>query len=717
MKKIPILMLSLLTMPTYAQSILSTLTQHQNSLQSPESPRTGGQGGSSAIGSRQEVSPSQSSTSSSTIKCESNDQTSLPLAYITSLIQEKDAKLNLSHDNRTGKITIESGDMIGNCSSMLEWNLDQPVIEGRKAYAIQVKFKNGENCTADGCTYKVAKVENGDFKSFEPMVLKPTLKGFEECLQKSGVVSAGKVVPGAIYNSPVKEKFDGLNESRKLFFVSNGPASAQVKSKYGANGKFEYVHGCDHYEPAHPSIRSLLTYDDAEKERLDAEAARLRDCKVDEYGKLAEFIDKYESYQSELGEVRDRLILEAVKKSAAAIESGKYTDDDLKVIQDFERYLVTPRVERARALYEEILDLEGDAKKVKQDELVKLLAEISALGKKPYFLSSHTLKLVNDGKFDEAEKLNNLKLMIDHHQRLGAKQDNVIISTGVASQRMAADRASFAQLLVKEKEKYEYRTGQVSGKAQLNANYARRMRQNIQARTTNFNNEIMLEYQRMQPGGYCYKYWRNTQKCIQDSMERIQELQALMNHYNSIDEQRAADYEAIAKEYSDLEAQGRRYIAAQNGQEVSAEAPVTTQPEVQDTTVPTSRPQVQDAGTYSFQYPGNQGHMNPQQMYQQQGQMMPPQHNPYMNPHQNNNMFMQQQSPYGYYQQQPYMGQQSFGMPNQYGFNQGAYNFAWGGGGHQQQPNPYGYQMQQSMPYYNSPYQAYGNYNFNFGRR
>jgi hypothetical protein len=50
----------------------------------------------------------------------------LPLAYVTSLIQQKNAALDITHDPRSGTLTIAAEDMIGNCSSMLEWKLKQP---------------------------------------------------------------------------------------------------------------------------------------------------------------------------------------------------------------------------------------------------------------------------------------------------------------------------------------------------------------------------------------------------------------------------------------------------------------------------------------------------------------------------------------------------------------------------------------------------------------
>ena len=688
-----------MTIPAHAQ-VWSALSAHQNTLKPTENH-------SSSSTSTPEVKPSTSSTSSSKKACEENDQTSLPLKYLTSLILEKDGKLDIIHDQRTGKLKVSSPDMIGNCSSMIEWTLSKPEFEGRKAYALEAKFKKADS-------YKYTVMKDGHPELVEGK-FPATIKGFEKCLETSGVIKDGKVVSSAIVNAPIDEKFEGADYSGELLFASHGLTSQTVKAKYG-DGKFKYVDGCDHYEAAHPTIGSLLTYGDAEKVRLSEMAEKLKEeCKNGDYSKLADFIDKYEGYASILGEVRDNLIREAAKKSALAIEKGTYKDEDLKVIADFDKYIIQPLADQAVTLYNLMIEAEGDAKKALQDQLKGVLSKLTEYNKKPYFVSANTMKLLKDGKFDEAEKLNSMKLTIDSYQRIGTKQDNVVITPTVAAQRVANGKATFASSLEDEKEKYEYRTGQSTGKSQYYTNLASRMRSNIQVRNQNFTAEIQEEYARVQqPNGYCYKYWRNTQKCIQDSMERIQELQALLQHYNKVDEERAVEYDAQAKEYGELEAQGRRYVAAQNGEAPPVETNTTPAP--QDTTVPSPRPQSQDSGVYSFNF--NQGQQGNQQMYQQQAQMTPQQFQNPMFPQ--NNMFMQQQQPFGY--QQQFMGQQNFGGSMNYGYNygsnqgygyqpQGAYNFNWGGSGMQQ---PYGQQpyygqqqFQQGGGYWNRPYQAY----------
>jgi hypothetical protein len=186
----------------------------------------------------------------------------------------------------------------------------------------------------------------------------------------------------------------------------------------------------------------------------------------------------------------------------------------------------------------------------------------------------------------------------------------------------------------------------------------------------------------MQFGGHCYKPFRNTQRCLMDAQDRINELQAYLTHYNKVDNERILEYEAKAKDYAALEQQGRAYVARQNG-EVVPETPTD------NTTVPPRN----NTGVYTFDYNGGN-----QQQYQQQG---------------------------GYPQQQGYPGyQQQPGMQGQMGYQYYG-NFGYGnqGGFPQQQQqgfSPYGYpqqnpyaQFQQptQQGYWNNPYQAYGNFN------
>jgi hypothetical protein len=686
MKKTYIAVLSLLALPLHAQSLLGTLNKHQDSLRSPTT--------TSEVSEEAETTTVSESTSTSSGRCEENDQKSLPLAYVTSLLQSRDAKLDIAYDPRSATLKVSAPDMISNCSSMVEWSLRDQEISGQRTYSVEVKLKDGEDCTEEGCKYKVAHVEDGSFKEHKEMIFKPTLKGFEECLEKSGVITEGKVNSGAIYSAPLMEKFKGVRDSGNIKFVSSGPSSALVKAKYGS---FSHIDKCDHYEAIHPQWSTLLSWEDEERQRLDAEASKLKDCDISEYHKVADFIEKYEGYASILGEVRDNLILESAKKSAKAIEEGKYTEDDMKVIEDFDRYIVQPKIQLANALYEEMINLEGDAKKAKQEELKQVLAEIKALSQKPYFLSSHTLKLIKDGRFDDAQKLDSVKLTLATYQNLGFKKNNVVITPEIAMMTIAKGRANFAADLEVEKERYEVKTGQVTGQADFYYDLSKQLRRNIEVRSRNYLEEIRLEEARIQPGGHCLIYYINTQTCEKETRERLQILVQVLESTNKVDAERAEEYDAKAKDYEEMEKEGRRYIAAQNGEEYEEE-PERGEPQIDETLTPPPRANNGQNGVYNFNYTQpNMPQQQPQQGYYQQPQM-------------------------GYQQgyQQPFMGQQAYGYAgNQYGMQYGmqsqmgqGYSFNWMGQGQQQMmQNPQQmYGLPQQQGYWGQPYSAYNQY-------
>ena len=75
-----------MTIPAHAQ-VWSALSDYQESLKPAVNQ-------SSSSSSAPEVKPSTNSSSSSSKPCEENDQTSLPLKILTSLILEKDGQGN-----------------------------------------------------------------------------------------------------------------------------------------------------------------------------------------------------------------------------------------------------------------------------------------------------------------------------------------------------------------------------------------------------------------------------------------------------------------------------------------------------------------------------------------------------------------------------------------------------------------------------------------------
>jgi hypothetical protein len=642
MKTFSILLLFIIAIPVKAETFLGALQQYQSSLPAASASSPG------AANAGNEVTAPSTSVSVSNATCEedSKKQNSLPLSFLTGLVLQQKAELNVNHDPSSGRLRISApAPMIGNCANMLKWNLDQNEIEGKKTYSVSVKFKDDGNCTTDEagvkkCSYRVAKVAGGN-TSYEQMNFEPTILGFQACMEATGVVVNGSVVPAAIDRKSIDESFSGLQESGQLLFLSNGKITASMADNEFRFGKVRQ-NGCDVYEKIHPTITAVYSTSELERQRLDQQAEELRSCPVNEYQRVADFLDRYDSYVDTLGEVRDNLIMQAAKSLAKKIADNKLeevTDEDWKVINDFERYIVDPKRQKMAELFESMQSLEGSALAAARTEMQKIRAELDALTKPPYFQKVQVERLLAAGKFEAAEKMEGIRIAVAETIKIGKQEGNRTVTPDMAMERIAIAKGKLTSQVATARENYDIRTGATTGMSQTYRDLSAAMRRNIDSRTQNYGQEIQSEYARIQQGGYCYRYFRNTQKCIQDSMERIQELQTALQHYNKIDMERAAEYDQKAQQYGTMEQEGRVYVAKQNGEEAPS-APAA------DTTVPGRRSEEQDAS----QAAAAQQAMMPPWMMQQQ------------TPYGNQSMMNMQSNPYGqmYGQNSSWMGQAGF---------------------------------------------------------
>lgn len=706
MKIFSLVVLSFIAIPAYAQGLLDSLEQHQASLPAPagvstDRPATG-------------VTSPTTRPSDVDTSCSEDKQTSLPLKYLTGLILERDAKLDINHDPASGTLRITSpSKMIGNCNSMLQWNRSENEVDGKKTYSIEVKFKDGETCTeaADVATgkkcYRVAKMKDGSFDKFEVKPFSNDIQGFQNCLEHSGVVGADrKINTAAIFRQPVQESFSGLDETGHLVFLSHGPVSSQVDPRFG----LDRVNRCDVYEQIHPTISMVYSPTDVNNQRLEAEAARLLECEPNEYTRTFDFLEQNGFLNGDLAQrlrtkVNEDLLTRASQVAKNIAENKELTEDDMKVISDFERYIVEPKRKEVADQFLALENLEGTELQSARARLATLRAELEAFARAPYFQRVHVEKLIASGKFADAERMEGIRITISESAKIGKTENNQVITPDMARIKIAQARGALADRLVSASENYDIRTGVTTGLAQSYRDLATAMRRNINVRNQNYAQEIQSEYGRIQQGGYCYRYFRNTQRCIQDSLQRIQELQTALADLTHIDSERAKEFDQKATDYAQMESEGRTYIARQNGEEVPREP-------AQDTTVAPAR--VEDpAITQGGQQPGQQSMMppwmqNPQSPYGNQGMMSQPQ-NPY------GQMYGQQQQPFmgqsGFNAQFGYqgtMGQNFMGQPQQYG-NVGVNWLAMGqggfGGGQQ-----YGQQFGQQQPMFGQQFgqQQYG---------
>lgn len=693
--------LAVLSAGAMAQDFFSAMENYQKTISNDNS-----SGSSSGVITKPGSTETQTnkpvvvSVSNTSKPCESSEQTSLPLNYIHRLLLSSNPEVKVEHSPSASKLSVKAGSFVANCQSMLEWNLRQPPTDP-KEYNLELKFSRPATDCADGkCEYTVSKKVDGKFQNVK-MKFSPNLAGFTECMKEAGIVDEkGQVVPANIYRDQMETSFSEISESGEITLLSNGPEGKQKDPKFG----YVKQNGCMVYEKLSDKSLEVLSAADAEKRRLENEKTKV--CESGDYRQVADFISKNEAFSAELQVILKQMVLDQAKKTAKKLDDMekdpkiKLTDEDFAVISDFQKYVVDPLVKKADQKFEEMEEAEGAEKTNKQKELDSIIAEIKSYNTAPYFKDQHTNSLVVKGHFDSARSLNSAKANLKNRYRLGQKEQGVLVTPEVAQNAVAVNQNTYDNMLQTKIEEWEFKTGQREAKSPYYYQVAENLRANIQTRTTNYTQEIQYEYSRMQQGGYCYAYFRNTQKCIEDSVLRIQQLQAEMQQFNKVDEERALEFTQKGDYYKGLEDEGSRYVAGQYNDQTETKVeskesnvpttPVSPSPRPAENTQPTGQ---QPNGSYVFNIPQ-------QQQYQQQYQQQP----------------QQQFNPYQY--SSPFMGQQNF---NQTGFNytmsgnvnSGYYGqMPWGVYGQQQSFNPYMYQQQQQY----NPYQygGFGNNGYGF---
>lgn len=728
MKMLSLLLLTTLSTQAWSQRFQAALEESQKKIQSEVSKPSGSGGTSTGA-------PIEKKESGS---CEVGEkQTSIPLKYLTSFIREKDGNLKVSHDPRSGKVKISTGPFIGNCASMISLSMTPREVDGKKQYVLEAKIKKeGLECKEDVCTYGFWKKENGQPKG-EKKEFPATLEGFDQCLSESGLFSEkGELVESAIYNEPLSVEFQGIQSTGDLIFKSTGPSD--MSAKFG-----EYVekNKCEKFESMTAEGLKLLSYEDEQQLIKDKKKKEVEGC--GDYAKIDEYIEQFQDYSEDMIKIRDQLILESAKKSFKAVVDGKYTAEDIKNIEAFEKYISNPAIAKAKLLYEEASKLQGEEKRAKMIELNKQLGLLAEFNSEPYASQKAFLKLDKIPDFESAKVINRVKAGLYVHSQLGKNDEKGIL----------IDPTRASELVINLKTKYEdevlVRSGAETGRSQQYASEASAIRERMQNRTKNFVREINIDYacianpsdQQSQMtclnsfgttcerycrdggGKYCFNYWVvNKQACILEAQENIRVNTARLKHYNELDDARAKELEGESQSYAEMEREGRAY---QNGESSPGDAPTTAESDGPVSRDPSNSQQGGNPGVYNFQWPGPgvQGAQN-------YSQSMTPSMGPIQNPALNYNPGYLGQpgtqygaqfgAQFGGGMNNQMYGQQygQFGQYPQYGGGPGVYNFQWNGGGQQMQPQYGAYPQQpQQGGYWGNPYQAYGNFNMYSGQQ
>jgi len=629
------------------------------------------------------------STATSSVNCPSSGQTTLPLRYVQGLLRTRGSTLQLSQDFSNGRLHVRGGEILANCNSMLEWGLRSPTSDFPQ-YVVELKVKS---CGAETCPFAVMEKNEQGQQVEKSIQVKPDLEGFKECLKQTGVVTDAGIDSNKIIARDLDISFPNVTQTAPVWFGSHLPAANALYRKQAERG-------CYYMEDIRQNGFTAYSQQDSERARLDEQAQLI--CEGGNYRHIADFVERYDQYQQTLGSVRDELIDKAYKDLAEVVRRGQNLEtQDYSIIADFQRFIIDPLTTRIASLHEEIGAMpQGQARRVKEEELRGLMQKLASYKSSPYLAEGDLAKLLAKGLFDEAASVNAIHLTAQAYGRLGATENGVLITPRVARQRIQDGKQSYQRTLAERRREYEVRTGRVTGQSEYYLNLARSHRRNIEIRTANYQAEIQSEVARItQPSGYCYRYFRNTQRCVQDSMTRIQELQTQMQRHNQSDSAIATELEQMANQYRSWEDEGRRYIASQNGesQEQTQETQVAERPQTPtgpSTDAPARAPDQAPEGGYQFQLPTQQAGVQPgQQQYnpyaqqQQYNPYMQQQYNPYAQQQQGYNPYAQQQqgyNPYAMMGGQAQLGMSAFGAMNPYQYRMPGYNGSQMGYGMQQ---------------------------------
>jgi hypothetical protein len=725
MKKIwyPLLITIIVPMNVNAQLLEGLLNSQTEST-------SRGRGSSGSATSTQPASiPAVTSTATSA-NCPSSGQTTIPLKFVEAMQRTRGASLQISHDAPSGKLHVRGGDFLSNCNGMLEWGVRNPTGQFPQ-YILELKIKS---CGSETCPFTVMEKNDAGEQVTKEINVAPNFSGFQQCLKDTGVMTDAGIQADKIIIRDLDVSFDRVSNSAPVWFGSHFPEASAVYKKQGESG-------CYHYEDVTKGGFNVYSVEDSERMRLDQQAQLI--CEGGNYRHISDFMDRYGQYSSTLGAIRDELISKDYRELAEKIKAGEEIESaDYTVVGDFQQYVIDPLTNKIAALHEEIRRMpKGEERTKKEDILREDLKRLASYQNAPYITKKDVDKLMAKGLFEEAAQVNTIHLTSQQFGRIGRSENGQLITPKIARQRIQDGRSDFARNLTARKHEFDVKTGRLTGKSDFYYDLAAQHRRNIQIRTTNYQQEIMLEAQRVSPpAGYCFKYFRNTQKCVNDSMLRIQELRAQLQLYNQSDAEIANDLQAQAEKYDAWENEGRRYVASQSGEEVDPEVAANDEyvprgPSVEAPRGQTDQGVPQDGYQFQFNNQNMQGQMPTQQQgvmpgmqgfnpYMQQGQQQYGQQQ-FMAPWWQQQQGQQQQgfNPFAYQQQ----GQQQMGMnPGMYSFNfgqqagmqnpymgqQGYGGNMWGG-----QQNPFtmpqqGFGMQAGMQWgmgpmsYQSPYSA-----------
>lgn len=331
-----------------------------------------------------------SSSQASTYQCTKNDQDSIPFQDFLQLVEASELEIN--HDPNSGRLRIDGGKMINNCSSMLEYKLYQPNNDSK--YLFKVEIRKPSNCKDGMCKYKAytaeAGIANGEEDS-KQVTVPPTLEGFYECLKQAGVYDednnyqAGKVaLQEFVFES------SEANETGEIVFYSHGPVGKQTDAVYSK--KIMKGGSCDDFEEIQNGGYFVYSKEQTYLNNKNSEFQNV--CKSDNYSHINSQINNFKEFkgmQKTLIALRDEALKAAARDLRVMMDENSKDLSELdashfnQVTADFLKYIIEPLREKIEDKYYQMNSAKSKKEKIKlENELSELTAELMGYYKGKY---------------------------------------------------------------------------------------------------------------------------------------------------------------------------------------------------------------------------------------------------------------------------------------------------------------------------------------------
>lgn len=628
-----------------------------------------GSGGAGVAGApvrtEQALVPTVVGTAQGNPNCLSRDKKTIPLSILSGMLRTRGDSLRVEHDIANGRLKIKSGPAVSNCSSMIDWNLRAPA-SGFNDYVVEAKVKD---CGGTSCPFTVVEVVNGEHVEKDINVA-PTYAGFLQCLQETGAASASAVFDNAKVvrqNIDVSLPIANPNGRVNVYFGSQLPNVTPLYSEVSQAG-------CYMIEEITRDGFSVASEEVLRSEEIERQAAVV--CRSQDYRQIQDFVDRYGATSLGLDRIARDLILTDVRALADRSKNNEsISNEDLSVIDDFQTGVIEPLVNRMSSLYNEIQRLSPNdpVRRRKQQELTELASKLESYGRAPYLTEADINKLMDQGRFDEAEILNGIRLTISNYSRLGGEINGRRITPSVAAQRVDDAKYNFSDSTRQRRVDYDVRTGRITGRSDYYRDLAAAHRRDIQDRNADFSQRIQEQIARATPpGGVCYRMILSTsiQNCIQTARQSVERLQRQLASWNQEDLDIATDLDAKATRYAALEQEGRG-VAGSSGEQDQTRASAgldDLEPAPGRNPVRAQVDTVSGEGQYNFNFQAGQIPGQQQVPYQGQGQVLG---SPWGGqPQQGGGWYGQVGQPQGQFQQNPFLGQNFGGQAT---FNQQAF--------------------------------------------